>query len=247
MRRLSAPTTNHVWKLILGNVRLHRRYLGYLMPPRLSFRRRLGGCLRQASTAMSAFLRQQYFDGAHLRHGNQVSMMARVPRLTTRLPLALVLAAARPLLAGQSIGRGWLGGVGRVLLPPGQLPLQICDLFLGICDLFLGIRDLLFAFGYLTAEILVLSQQSLNLLLQLFSAGLVGVPMTIRCYTLLPRAASRSRTHTPYSKRSGWNCPEKSTEVPELLLLDQQPQHSFPILRLRGGSMPQSRQIHRES
>jgi hypothetical protein len=41
--------------------------------------------------------------------------------------------------------------------------------------------------------------------------------MTIRCYTLLPRAASRSRTHTPYSKRSGWNCPEKSTEVPELL------------------------------
>src|SRR5580658_589084 len=240
MRRLSASPTNHVWKLILGNVRLHRRYLGYLMPPRLSFRGRPGRCLRQASTAMSALLRQQYFDGAHLRHENQWSMMARVPRLTTRLPLALVLAAARPLLAGQSIGRGWLGGVGRVLLPPGQLPLQICDLFLGI-------RDLLFAFGYLTAEILVLSQQSLNLLLQLFSAGLVGVPMTIRCYTLLPRAASRSRTHTPYSKRSGWNCPEKSTEVPELLLLDQQPQHSFPILRLRGGSMPQSRQIHRES
>jgi len=56
--------------------------------------------------------------------------------------------------------------------------------------LFFGIRDLFFAFGYLTAKLFVLAQQPLIFTMQLFSAGLLGVPMTIRCYTLLPRAAS---------------------------------------------------------
>ena len=79
MRRLSALSTNHVRKLILSDVCLPWRHLGYLMPPRLSFRSRPGGRLRQASTAVSALLRQQYFDGAHLRRGNQLSMMASVP------------------------------------------------------------------------------------------------------------------------------------------------------------------------
>ena len=37
-RRLSAVPTNHVGKLILGDVRLHRRHFGHLMPPRLTCR-----------------------------------------------------------------------------------------------------------------------------------------------------------------------------------------------------------------
>ena len=41
--------------------------------------------------------------------------------------------------------------------------------------------------------------------------------MAVGRYPLLPRAASRSRTHPPYSKRFAGICPEKSTEGPELL------------------------------
>jgi hypothetical protein len=61
------------------------------------------------------------------------------------LPFGPVAFGCQPIR-----GRGWLGGIGRVLLPPCRLPLQICDLLFGILDL-------LFAFGYLPAEILVLS------------------------------------------------------------------------------------------
>ena len=76
-----------------------------------------------------------------------------------------------------------------------------------ICDLLFGIRDLLIAFGYLTPEILNLSLQSLILTLQLFTFGLVGVPMTIRRCLWLPGSASRSRTHPPYVKRFRLICP----------------------------------------
>src|ERR1022692_4074718 len=165
-------------------------------------------------------------------------MMPRMSGLGTRLALALVLSAARSLLSGQSVGGRWLGGVGRVLLPSSQLPLQIGDLlfgvrdlligvrdlFIGVRDLFIGIRYLLFVFGNLTfafrhftAEFFVLAQQPLILPIQLFTAELVGVPMAIRHYLWLPCPASRSRTHPPYGNRSRAICPEKSTGVPELL------------------------------
>src|ERR1039458_7926632 len=141
--------------------------------------------------------------------GNQGSMMPRMSGLGTRLALALVLSAARSLLSGQSVGGRWLGGVGRVLLPSSQLPLQIGDLLFGVRDLlfgvrdlFIGVRDLLFVFGNLTfafrhftAEFFVLAQQPLILPIQLFTAELVGVPMAIRHYLWLPCPASRSRTH----------------------------------------------------
>jgi len=74
-------------------------------------------------------------------------MMPRVSGLSTRFAPALVVSTAGPLLAGQSIRGGWFGGVGRVLLPPRQLPLQIGDLLLGIGDLLFGVGEFLFAFG----------------------------------------------------------------------------------------------------
>src|ERR1017187_5330497 len=77
LRRLSALSTNHVRKLILGDVRLHWRHFGHLMPPRLSLRSRLTWLLREASTAVSALLRQQHLNGAHLRRGNQSAMIDR--------------------------------------------------------------------------------------------------------------------------------------------------------------------------
>src|SRR6202167_3340442 len=103
MRCLSALSTNHVRKLILGDVRLHWRHFGHLMPARLSFRSRLGGLLRQAFSAVPALLGQQYLSGAHLGGGNQSSMMSRVPRLGARFPLALVLAAARSLFTSHVV------------------------------------------------------------------------------------------------------------------------------------------------
>jgi hypothetical protein len=59
-------------------------------------------------------------------------------------------SAARSLLAGQSVGSRWFGGVPRVPLAQSQLPFQIGDLLLGI-------GDLLLAFGQLIAEPLHLS------------------------------------------------------------------------------------------
>src|SRR5260370_27574711 len=144
-------------------------------------------------------------------------MMPRMSRLGTRLAPALALSTARPLLSGQSVGGRWLGGVGGVLLPSSQLPLQIRDLLCGVGDLVFAFGNLPFAFGYFTAELLVLSQQPLILPMQLFTAELVGVPMAIRRYLWSPCPASRSRTHPSYGKRFGEICPVKSTGVPELL------------------------------
>jgi hypothetical protein len=70
--------------------------------------------------------------------------------LAAGFPLALVLSAARSLLASQSIGRRWFGGVGRVLLPTCQLPLQIRDLFFGLGELPIPISYLLTEFFNLT-------------------------------------------------------------------------------------------------
>src|ERR1700687_894267 len=144
-------------------------------------------------------------------------MMPRVSRLGTRFPLALVLSAARSLLTSKSVRRRWFGGVGRVLLPPRQLPLQICDLLFGVRYLLLGVRDLLLAFRHFPSEVFVLSQQPLIFTMQLFPAGLVGVPIDTRRRSLLRCAASLSCTHPPYSKGFGEICPEESTVVPELL------------------------------
>ncbi len=127
-------------------------------------------------------------------------MMPCVSGLGTRLALAFVLSAARPLLTSQPVGGGWFGGVGRILSAQRQLPLQIGDLFFGI-------RDLLIAFGYLTPEILQLSLQPLILPLQVFPTGLVGLPMALRRCPWLPCATSQSRTHPTYSKQFAAICP----------------------------------------
>ncbi|HTC79520.1 MAG TPA: hypothetical protein VK657_12970 [Terriglobales bacterium] len=68
---------------------------------------------------------------------------------------------------------------------------------LQIRDLLFRVRDLLIAFGYLPPEILNFSLQPLIVALQLFTSGLIGVTMTIRCCLWLSGSASRSRTHRP--------------------------------------------------
>ena len=67
------------------------------------------------------------------------------------------------------------------------------------------------------AEILYLPLLPLDLLLQFFAAGLVGVPgpggTPIRRCLFLAAAASRGRTHPPYVKRFCAICPAKSMGV----------------------------------
>jgi hypothetical protein len=92
-------------------------------------------------------------------------MMSRVAGLGTRFPLALVLSAALSLLAGQSVGSRWFGGVRRVPLAQSQLPFQIGDLLLSI-------GDPLLAFDQLIAELLNL------LLLSLDSSVITSKPAT---------------------------------------------------------------------
>jgi hypothetical protein len=136
-------------------------------------------------------------------------MIPTVAGLGTWFPLTLMLSAARSLLAGQSVGSRWFGGVRRVPLSQSQLPFQIGDLLLGI-------GDLLLAFGQLIAEPFDLSLLSLDLLLQFLAAGLLRVRMGVPRCSLSPRSAvSRCRTHPSYVKRFGGICPAKSATITE--------------------------------
>src|SRR5262245_47846881 len=133
-------------------------------------------------------------------------MMPWVSELAAGSPLALVLSAAQPLLAGQSVGGGWFGRVRGVAPAQRQLPLQIRDLLFGV-------RDLLFTLGDFTPEFLILSQQTLYFTMQLFTAGLIGVSTATRRCAALPCAASRCRTHPPYVRRFDAICPAKSATI----------------------------------
>jgi hypothetical protein len=84
-------------------------------------------------------------------------------------------------------------------------------------DWLFGVGDLLIPLGYLTPQFLKLSLQPLIFTLQLLTAGLAGVSMSIRRCPLSRSAASRSCTHPPSDKGFGWICPAKSTRVRELL------------------------------
>jgi hypothetical protein len=68
-RCLSTLSTDHVRKLIFGDLRLHRRHFGHLMPSRFPGCGRLARLLRQIPATVPALLRQQHLDGAHLGGG----------------------------------------------------------------------------------------------------------------------------------------------------------------------------------
>src|ERR1700720_1491821 len=136
---------------------------------------------------MPALAGQQYLNSAHLGGGNQPPMMAHVSGLGARLAPALALSATRPLVASQAVGGRWFRGIGRILFPQPQLPLQIGDLLFSVGDLLLRVRNLLgafdnlfFAFGYLTAQFVVLAVEPLIVPVQLLPARLVRVPIAFR-------------------------------------------------------------------
>src|SRR5216683_4071656 len=122
---------------------------------------------------MPALAGQQHLNGTHLGGGNQSPMMPRVSGLGAGFAPALALSTTRPLVAGESVGGRWFRGIGRILFPQRQLPLQIGDLLFSVGDLLLRVGNLLlrvrnlllrvrnllgafdnlsFALGYLTAE-----------------------------------------------------------------------------------------------
>src|SRR5438034_8128661 len=74
-------------------------------------------------------------------------MMPWVSGLAAGFPLALVLAAARSLLSGQTIGGRGLGRVCGVPLAQGELSFQVGDLLFLFGDLLFLFRDLLFLLG----------------------------------------------------------------------------------------------------
>src|SRR6184192_4008671 len=100
-------------------------------------------------------------------------MMPWVSGLAAGFPLALVLAAARSLLSGQTIGGRGLGRVCGVPLAQGELSFQVGDLLFLFGDLLFLFRDLLFLLGELLLQVgnafaafLDLLQESFQLLPQ---------------------------------------------------------------------------------
>src|SRR5216683_7112635 len=188
---------------------------------------------------MPALAGQQHLNGTHLGGGNQSPMMPRVSGLGAGFAPALALSTTRPLVAGESVGGRWFRGIGRILFPQRQLPLQIGDLLFSVGDLLFSVGDLLlrvgnlllrvrnllgafdnlsFALGYLTAEFFVLAVEPLIIPVQFLPARLVRMPIAIRRCLLSSCAASCPRTHPPYVKRFPVICPAKSRLVRELLL-----------------------------
>jgi len=102
---------------------LDLRNLGYLMPSWLPRGSHLIGLLRQLAPAVLAFSWQEHFPDVHLGRGNQRAMVPRVSELAAGFALAFVLAAARSLLPGQTIGGRGLGRIGGVALAQRELSL----------------------------------------------------------------------------------------------------------------------------
>src|SRR5260370_10894435 len=193
---------------------------------------------------MPALAGQQHLNGPHLGGGNQPPMMPRVSGLGARSAPAFALSTTGPLVASQSVGGRWFRGIGRILFPQRQLPLQIGDLLLRVGNLLLRVGNLLGAFdnlslalGYLTAEFVVLALEALIIPVQLLPARLVRMPIAIRRPLLSSCAASCPRTHPPYVKRFAAICPAKSRLVRELLrypFVDQEYRRSKGAMKSLG-------------
>lgn len=84
--------------------------------------------------------------------------------LSAWLAATLPAPASDALPAGESIGRGWFGGRGRILLPEGELSFEIGDA-LGLFG------NLALALGQLSAQAFVLLFQVLLGVLALSSLG----------------------------------------------------------------------------
>src|SRR5260370_5094344 len=167
---------------------------------------------------------RQDINGTHLGGGNQPPMMPRVSGLGARSAPAFALSTTGPLVASQSVGGRWFRGIGRILFPQRQLPLQIGDLLLRVGNLLLRVGNLLgafdnlsFALGYLTAEFVVLALEPLIIPVQLLPARLVRMPIAIRRPLPSSSAPVYPRTHPPYVKQFSAISPTKSRLVPALL------------------------------
>lgn len=116
--------------------------------------------------------------------------MPWMSRLAAGFPFAFMRAATRALLAGQSVGRRWFGGVGGVPLAQCQLPLQIGDLLIAFGDLSVALSDL-------TSEILNLSPQPLIIPLQLILADCAGAAFALIHYSGYRFRVQRDLNHRP--------------------------------------------------
>jgi len=106
LRGLSAVRADGFLTSVFGNVRLDRRQLGHLMPPRLSLCGYLSATAGEAAITMAAAVRQQVDSPIDPLCRDQAAPVARVAVLTTRFAAALAFSCPpEALLTGQPIGR----------------------------------------------------------------------------------------------------------------------------------------------
>jgi hypothetical protein len=119
--------------------------------------------LRQAMAAMAALGRQYRVGLIDSLRRDQRPVRSVMARLAARLPPAGLAAAPASPRAGfpsQPIGGRRLGGIGRILLPPSQLPLQLGDLFVFLGNL---LRRPLGLLGEPLTKLFILAPQALDL------------------------------------------------------------------------------------
>jgi hypothetical protein len=103
--------------------------------------------------------------------GNQSLMRAAVSRLSSGFAPRFFPLWMHAFAHSWSVG-GWrLGGIGGVLLSPGQLMFEVRDLFVAIGQLLLEVRNLPFVTVSLAPELFVLFTEPLNFAAEIFEKG----------------------------------------------------------------------------
>jgi hypothetical protein len=209
------------------------RQFGHLVPALTfgAFRRR--AVLREGGTAVFAGLSHHIDNEIDPFGGNQNPMRAAVSGLSSRFAPRFLPLRMNAFPRSWSIGGWGLGGIGGVLLPPGQLMFEIRDLFVAIDDLPFPVGDFLLKFTgslfkvgeillvpiCLAPKLFVLSAELLDFPAKLLEkrCRLSRAPAERNSWKSWSRFCDSGRNHPPYSGKNREKCPAKSFGPPELL------------------------------
>jgi hypothetical protein len=161
-------------------VGVDRWQVGDLVAPRLAIHH--APARGESVIAMATRVRKDDDLLIHSVEWHQGPAVSRMTQLAARLPATFRAAAPFPLKARETIGRRRLRGRRRILLPQGELALEIRDLSIALCQFL--------------AQALILSLQSLDFL-RLAIIAIGGLLRSTRAPVTRP--SRPLGTHAPYS------------------------------------------------
>jgi len=179
----TTATTGGSRELVFRDERSDLGKLGHLVP---TWAVRLCGgpaVSRERGAAVFAGLGGDHDHEIDSFRRDQSAMGAPVAGLTSRSAARFLPLRVDTFAGGGPVRRRGLGGVGGVLLPPGQLmfeirnlPVEIDDLLVAVDDLLVAVRQLLLEFGNLSLFATCFAPQIFNL----FAEPLILTPEVLK-------------------------------------------------------------------